>query len=183
MKEFDFVKLTLGLSCALIVGLLGHSFWLLKKTTTMTVHVDAIARDCTEIGKLSNDIGVLEKEKRNDKTPDSTQVGINTYFNAQGLPYGIAASEDYTLKPHDPDKKNKADYVDQQIDIQFKKDRPKTREQIMKFIYMCESQSRRIKLQKARIALVEDRATDDIWSADSLVFVRRDPVKAVERAK
>jgi hypothetical protein len=62
--------------------------------------------------------------------------------------------------------------------IDFKKDKPTSREQVMKFIYNCESQSRRIKLQKARISLNASRATEDVWSADSLTFVRRDPAKA-----
>jgi hypothetical protein len=54
--------------------------------------------------------------------------------------------------------------------------------QIMAFIFNCETQSRRIKLQKAKITLDQENATQDLWRADALTFVRRDPTKAAPPA-
>jgi len=176
VKEFDFVKLTLGLAGALIVGLSVAAFVLTSNTRAMERDITNIERICKDVGLKAKDIRLLEEEKNNDKMQDTTAAGIHTYFQKQAQNSHFQANEDYTLKAKDPDENKQRGYKDQQFLIEFK-NRPKTREQIMKFIYHCETQSRKVKLQKAKITLVEDQALDDLWKADSLTFVRRDPLK------
>lgn len=179
MKEFDFVKLTLWLASALVAGLCVLWFLLGGWTAGVEQHIRQVEGRCKEIGQLSKDINTLGEEKRNDKTPDNENSSeIYSYFANNAARAQIRAEEAYTMKPRDPEPNKGGGWVDQQFVIDFKKDKPTTREQIMKFIYNCESQSRRIKLQKARISLNASRATEDVWSADSLTFVRRDPAKA-----
>lgn len=178
MKEFDFVKLTLWLAGVLTLAA-GAGYLALGVAIERTERdIRAIEADCKEVGLLSKDIKTLEDEKDRDKTPDTTETGINTYFYTWAQRHGIEANVDYTLKPRDPVKNARIGFVDQQFNLEFKKDRPKSRDQIMKFIFDCETQSRRIKLQKAKLTLDPDVAAQDAWRADSLTFVRRDPIKA-----
>jgi hypothetical protein len=179
VNDFDFVKLTLWLSCILTAVLGGGAAYCSNRATSVKAETDKIETNyCREIGRLAKDVKVLEEEKRNDKTPEqSDTTGIYTFFMSQAQRCQIDANADYTLKPREPQKHPNDGYVDQSFDVQFKKDRAKTRDRIVMFIYDCETQSRRIKLQQARITLVEDKATEDYWSADSLIFVRRDPMR------
>lgn len=176
MKEFDFVKLTLWLAAVLTIGLAALYFWLGVRIERTNDEIKNIERTCKTIGLLAKDIKTLETEKKNDKTPD-TSAGIHSFFMSQALSSGIKANEDYTLRTRDPEKNMKLGYVDEQFTIDFKKDRPQKRENIFKFVYNCETQSRRIKLTKAKITLDPDMAVQDLWRADSLTFVRRDPLK------
>jgi hypothetical protein len=178
VKEFDFVKLTLWLAAVLSLGLGVGYFVLGRKIDQTTSEIAQIERICKTVGLLAKDIKTLEEEKKSDKTPDQTNTaGINTFFFTQAQLCGIRANEDYTLKPKDPEANNKLGYVDQEFTIDFKKDHPKKRDQIFLFIFNCETQSRRIKLAKAKITLDPDQAVQDLWRADSLTFVRRDPLK------
>ena len=178
MKEFDFVKLTLWLAAVLTLGLAVVYFVFGNLITKMDRDIKLIETACTEVGLITKDIKTLEDEKRNDKTPDSSDSAIHTFFLKQANRNHIEPNTDYTLKSRDSEKNTKLGYVDEQFQLDFRKDRLKTREQIFGFIYNCETQSRRIKLQKARISLDPDQAANDLWRADSLVFVRRDPIKA-----
>jgi len=178
MKEFDFVKLTLWLGGVLTLGLAIGYVVLGRKVQSTTRDIAAIERACKEVGRVAKDIKTLEEEKRSDRTPDQTDTsGIFTFFQTQAARSDIRANEDYTLKPGDPEPNRKGGYVDQRFQIDFRKDHPKTRAQIMSFIFNCETQSRRIKLQKARISLDPALAAQDLWRADFLTFVRRDPTK------
>jgi hypothetical protein len=181
VKEFDFVKLTLGLAAVLVVALGVLWFELGRRTKLMARDIKVVETICKDIGRKAKDIRVLEEEKRNDKMSDTTEQGIHTFFQAQGKVRNIGIeAEDYTLKPKKEVAKAGVGWVDQEFQLEFKKDRPKRREQLIAFIYNCETQSRRIKLQKAKITLVEERAAEDMWRADSLTFTRRDPVKVAE---
>jgi len=178
MKEFDFVKLTLWIALALTATLGGGYVWLGTKVRQLQqdiVEVEAIAR---RVGSVAKDIKALDEQKRNDKTPDSTQqFGIHSYFAEIARPLYIDPNEDYTLRPKEPDKSRDGAYVDTQYVLDFKRDHPKSRDSIMKFIFNIESQARRIKLSRAKLSLVESRALDDLWTADSLTFTQRDLAK------
>jgi hypothetical protein len=178
VKEFDFVKLTLWLAGVLTLGL-GVGYFLVGNWTAQTERdIKSIERVCKDVGLIAKDIKTLEDEKRNDKTPEQSDTGgIHTFFQAQGRLARIQPNTDYTLKARDRDLNTRGGYADQQFVIEFRKDQPKTREQIMMFIYNCETQSRRIKLQKAKITLDAEQAPADLWRADALTFVRRDPLR------
>ena len=178
MKEFDFVKLTLWLAAVLTLALGVGYFVVGGWITKMDRDIAQIKTICTQVGLVAKDIKTLEDEKRNDKTPDSSDAAIHTFFLKQASRNHIEPNTDYTLKSRDRDTNTKAGYTDEQFQLDFKKDHLKTREQIFGFIYNCETQSRRIKLQKASISLDADQATADLWRADSLTFVRRDPIKS-----
>jgi len=182
MKEFDFVKLTLGIALALTVGLAGTYVWLGMKLNELDGDIKVVEVDSKEIGKLTHDLKTLGDMKLNDKLKDESDGGIHSYFADQARRALMDPNEDYALRPREAEKSKEGTYVDSQFVLEFKKDRLKSREQLVKFIFNVESQSRRIKLARAKLSLVEDKAADDVWVADSLTFVRRDPVK-VEPAK
>lgn len=178
MKEFDFVKLTLWLAGVLTLGLAVGWFVIGGWTEQTEKDIREVEKICKSVGQTARDIKTLEKEKRNDKTPEqSDESGIHTFFQEQGRRIDIQPNRDYTLKAR-PRETNKAGFTDQQITIEFRRDQPKTREQAMAFIFNCETQSRRIKLQKAKITLDSENPSADLWRADALTFVRRDPIKA-----
>ena len=180
MKEFDFVKLTLWLAGVLTLGLAVGWYWIGMKTEQTEKDIKDVERICKSVGLIAKDIKTLEKEKRNDKTPEQSDTsGIHTFFQKQGSgQIDIQPNRDYTVKARDRENNAKGGFTDQQFTIEFRRDQPKTREQIMAFIFNCETQSRRIKLQKAKITLDQENATQDLWRADALTFVRRDPIKA-----
>jgi hypothetical protein len=178
MKEFDFVKLTLGIAVALTVALAGTYVWLGMKLHDLDRDILMVENTCKDVGRLTHDLKTLEEMKRNDKLKDATDVGIHSYFAEQARTAGMDANEDYSLHPREAQKSKDGSYVDYQYVLDFKKDRAKKRENVMKFIFNVESQSRRIKLARAKITLVEEKAADDYWVPDSLTFVRRDPAKA-----
>ena len=178
MKEFDFVKLTLWLAGVLTLGLAAGYFYLGHKAQKAERDIKSIELICKDVGLLAKDIKTLEDEKRSDKLIDVTDTsGITSYFYQHARKRGIEANEDYLFKPREPTKNKGGGWVDQDFLLEFKKDRPKHREQLMAFIYDCETQSRRIKLQKAKFSLDPEMAPQDLWRADSLTFTRRDPSK------
>ncbi len=180
MKEVDFVKLTLWLAGLLIVAFFGGWLWFGRKITALERDIVSTSTICREVGEVAKDIKLLEDEKKNDKAPldSADKAGILSYFSAQAQRSQFNPSSDYLFKPRDPEKNSKGGFVDQSFVVDFKKDKPKHRDQLMKFLYNCESQSRRIKLQKARLTLADENAVTDFWNADSLTFVRRDPAKS-----
>lgn len=175
MKEFDFVKLTLWVAMALTAGLGGGYVWLGTKLDRLQADILNVERIAKDIGARSRDIATLREERNKDKTRDKTQEGIHSYFAEQARQCKMDPNVDYTLKPKEPDLSKDKAYTDIQYVLDFKRDRPKLREQVMIFIYNVESQSRRMKLSKAKISLVEAKAQDDLWTPDMLTFVRRDP--------
>jgi hypothetical protein len=178
MKEFDFVKLTLWIAVVLTAALGGGYVWLGTKVAQLQLEIREVESIARRVGSVSKDISALEEQKRNDKTPDaSVQAGIYSYFANIARPFGIDANSDYTLRPRDADKNRDNTYVDTPYVLDFKRDRPKTRDTIMKFIFNVESAARRIKLAKAKLTLVEAKADDDLWIADSLTFIQRDLAK------
>ena len=181
MKDFDFVKLTLWIAGALTIGLAALYFWLGLRIDKVNGDIKRIEGVCKTVGLLAKDIKTLVNEKKNDKTPD-TSAGIHSFFMTQAQNSGIRVNEDYTLKTRDPEQNKKIGYVDEQFTIDFKKDRPHKRKNIFSFIYNCETQSRRIKLTKAKLTLDPDMAVQDLWRADSLTFVRRDPLRGATEA-
>jgi hypothetical protein len=178
MKEFDFVKLTLGIAIALTVGLGGVYVWLGMKLRDLDRDIQMVELTAKDVGRITHDLKTLEDMKRTDKLKDATDVGINSYFAEQARQARMDPNEDYTLRPREAQKSKDGTFVDYQYVLDFKKDHYKKREQVMMFIYNVESQSRRIKLARAKLSLVEDKAADDYWVPDSLTFVRRDPSKA-----
>lgn len=176
MKEFDFVKLTLWTAVALTAALGGTYVWLGMKLTALDADIKLVTSASTEVGRLTHDLKTLEDMKRNDKLKDESAEGIHAYFAEQARNAGMDPNEDYNLRPRDPEKSKDGSYNDYQYVLEFKKDHPKKREYIVMFIYNVEARSRRIKLARAKLSLVEDKATDDLWVADSLTFVRRDPI-------
>lgn len=178
MKELDFVKLTLWLSGLLIVAFLGGWFWFGHKIEGLERDIKSTTSICRQVGEVTKDIKLLEKEKKNDKAPQEAgdKAGILSYFSEWAKRSHFNPAQDYLFKPRDPEK-NRNGWEDQLFVIDFKKDKPKRRDHLFTFIFNCESQSRRIKLQKARLTLAEENAVADLWNADSLTFVRRDPAK------
>jgi hypothetical protein len=178
MKEFDFVKLTLGIALALTVGLAGTYVWLGMKLRDLDLDIKVVESSAKDVGKLTHDLKTLGDMKLNDKLKDDSDGGIHSYFADQARFAKIDPNEDYALRPREAETSKDGTYTDYQYVLDFKKDHLKTREQIVSFIFNVEARSRRIKLARAKLTLVEDKAADDYWVADSLTFVRRDPVKA-----
>ncbi len=178
MKELDFVKLTLWLAGLLIATFLGIWLWFGHKIEGIERDIKSTSAICREVGEVTKDINLLEKEKKNDKAPQGAEdkAGILSYFSEWAKRSHFNPGQDYLFKPRDPER-NRNGWVDQLFVIDFKKDKPKRRDHLFTFLYNCESQSRRIKLQKARLTLAEENAVEDFWNADSLTFVRRDPAK------
>jgi len=179
VKELDFVRLTLWLAGIVIVAFLVGWWWKGREIRQTEKDLAQIRVHCAEIGRIVKDLKILQDERRNDKLPQELhdKTGIISYFSQMAQRCQINPSRDYTWKPRDPDVNKKGGWVDQAYMIDFKKDQGKSRDQIMKFIFNCESQSRRIKLQKARLSLPEEWAEKDLWNADSLVFVQRNAQK------
>lgn len=177
-QEVDFVKLTLWLAGLLALAFFGGWVWYGRKITQAEREIAEARGICGEVGKLAKDIRVLDEERRSDKAPKDTadQVGILSYFSEQAREAKFNPGQDYAFKPRDPER-NRGGYVDQLFVIEFKKDRPKPRANLMAFLFNCE-RSRRIKLVKARLSLAEENAVADLWNADSLTFAKRDPIKA-----
>jgi len=181
VKEFDFVKLTLWIALVLTAALGGGYVWLGMKLDLLTTQIRNAETTCRRVGQISHDIQMLNDEKQNDKTPDYSETGINSYFATCARGNNVAQpmfdpNNDYTLHPKDPVPSKDKTYQDTQYVLDFKRDQYKSREQVFTFIWNVE-RSRRIKLARAKIALVADRATDDLWVPESLTFDRRDPVK------
>lgn len=179
MKELDFVKLTLWLAGLLIVAFIGGWFWKGHQIKGMERDIAIVRSHCADVGKIAKDIKLLQDEKKNDKLPQDTadKTGIISYFATWAQQSHFNPSKDYLWKPREPETNAKGGWIDQAYEISFKKDSPKKRDTLMKFIYNCESQSRRIKLQKARFSLAEENAAEDFWNADTLTFVQRSPIK------
>jgi hypothetical protein len=177
MKEFDFVKLTLGIAVALTVGLAGTYVWLGMKLRDLDSDIKQVELVAKDVGRMTHDLKTLNDMKQNDKMKDDSVDGIHAYFAEQARQAKIDPNEDYTLRPREKEASKSGAFVDYQYVLDFKKDHLKTREQIIAFIFNVEQRSRRIKLARAKLTLVEDKAADDIWVADSLTFVRRDPSK------
>ena len=179
MKELDFVKLTLWLSCLLIVACFGGWIWAGRQIVNFQRDIKTVETLCAEVGEVTKDIKVLQEERKNDKLPQGSEdkTGIISYFSALAQRSHFNPGQDYLWKPKEPEPNVKGGWIDQAYTIDFKKDKPKHREQLMKFLYNCEAQSRRIKLQKARLSLSEENAAQDFWNADSLTFVQRSPYK------
>ncbi len=176
MKEFDFVKLTLWIALVLTAALGGGYFWLGMKLDDLDKDINAAKTACRRVGQIVHDISTLEDEKRNDKTPDYTDIGINSYFAACARGPQIDPNADYTLKPRQEVPSKDRTYQDAQYVLDFKRDHYLNRDQIFTFIWNVE-RSRRIKLARAKISLVAERATEDLWVPESLTFDRRDPIK------
>lgn len=177
MKEFDFVKLTLWIALALTAALGGTYVWLGMKLADLDRDIKIVESDSKSVGRLTHDLKTLEDMKRNDKLKDQSSEGIHAYFAEQARLAGIDPNEDYSLRPREGDPSKDKTYTDYQYVLEFKKTALKKRENLVKFIFNVESQSRRIKLARAKFTLVEEKAADDAWIADSLTFVRRDPAK------
>lgn len=177
MKEFDFVKLTLWIAVVLTVGLGGTYVWLGMRVAALDGDIALVERNSKDVGELTRDLKTLEEMKRNDKLKDESSDGIHAYFAEQARHAGIDPNEDYSLRPRDPEKGKDGSYLDYQYVLEFKKDHVKKRNDLLMFIWNVESQSRRIRLARAKLSLVEEKAADDLWVADSLTFVRRDPAK------
>ena len=179
MKEFDFVKLTLWIALVLTAALGAGYVWLGFKLDELDKQIVATKNLCSRVGQISKDYRTLDEERKNDKTPDPGEAGINSYFaecargNDPRQPM-FDPNEDYRLQPRDPVVSKDKTYQDKQYVLEFKKDHYKSREQIFTLIWNVE-RSRKIKLARAKISLVADRATEDLWVPDSLTFDRRDP--------
>ena len=181
MKELDFVKLTLWLSALLAVAFFGGWIWKGRQIAQYERDIKAVEAVCKQIGEIAKDINVLEEEKRNDKAPQDSadRAGILTYFSEQAKRVHFNPGQDYVFKPRDPEPNRQGGWIDTSYVVDFRKDKPKFRDNLMKFLWYCETQSRRIKLQKARLSLSEENAVQDFWNADSLTFVQRSPTKKV----
>jgi hypothetical protein len=177
MKEFDFVKLTLWTAVALTAALAGTYVWLGMKLTALDLDIKVVDAASKEIGRLTHDLKTLDQMKREDKLKDESSEGIHAFFAEQARRANIEPNEDYSLRPRDGEKSKDGSYTDFQYVLEFKKDKAKKRGDLVMFMWNVESQSRRIRLARAKLSLVEDKATDDLWVADSLTFVRRDPSK------
>jgi hypothetical protein len=181
VKEFDFVKLTLWIALVLTAALGGGYVWLGMKLDLLSTQITKTEAVCRRVGQISHDIRTLSEEKQNDKTPDYTDIGINSYFADCARGKDVARpmmdpNDDYTLHPKDAVPSKDKTFQDTQYVLDFKRDHYKSREQIFTFIWNVE-RSRRIKLARAKISLVAERATDDVWVPESLTFDRRDPIK------
>ena len=176
MKEFDFVKLTLWIALVLTAALGGGYVWLGMKLEELDNQIKGATAACRRVGQIAHDISTLEEEKRTDKTPDYTDIGINSYFATCARVPNIDPNSDYSLKPRDAVPSKDKTYQDTQYVLDFKRDKHFSREQIFTFIWNVE-RSRRIKLARAKISLVAERATEDLWIPEMLTFDRRDPVK------
>ncbi|HET6163327.1 MAG TPA: hypothetical protein VFG37_06635 [Planctomycetota bacterium] len=186
MKEFDFVKLTLWIALVLTAALGGGYFWLGMKLDELSTQIRNAETTCRRVGQISHDIRMLNDEKQNDKTPEFNETGINSYFAtcARGPDAArpmMDPNDDYTLHPKDAVPSKDKTYQDTQYVLDFKRDHYKSRDQIFTFIWNVE-RSRRIKLARAKISLVAERAPDDVWVPESLTFDRRDPVGAKPKA-
>jgi len=176
VKEFDFVKLTLWIALVLTAALGGGYVWLGMKLDELGKQIDDAKTACRRVGQIAHDIATLEEEKRNDKTPDYTDIGINSYFATCARVPNIDPNNDYSLKPKEAVPSKDKTYQDTQYVLDFKRDHYFNREQIFTFVWNVE-RSRRIKLARAKISLVAERATEDLWIPESLTFDRRDPAK------
>jgi hypothetical protein len=184
VKEFDFVKLTLWIALVLTAALGGGYVWLGVKLDDLSTQIRNAETTCRRIGQISHDIRTLNEEKQNDKTPDYTDIGINSYFADCARGKDVARpmmdpNDDYTLHPIEPVPSKDKTYQDTQYRLDFKRDHYKNRDQIFTFIWNVE-RSRRIKLARAKISLVVERADDGqggLWVPESLTFDRRDPIK------
>jgi hypothetical protein len=176
VKEFDFVKLTLWIALVLTAALGGGYVWLGMKLDDLGTDIKAAESVCRRVGQIAHDITTLEEEKRTDKTPDYTDIGINSYFADCARKPNIDPNNDYTLHPKEPVPSKDRTYQDAQYQLDFKRDHYFHRDQIFTFIWNVE-RSHKIKLARAKITLVAERAPEDLWVPESLTFDRRDPVK------
>ena len=174
MKEFDFVKLTLWISLASSAALGGGYVWLGDEIVERGEQIESAETTCHRVGQIAHDLAMLEQEKRAESTPDYPDVGVNSFFAASVSRAG--ANGVYSLKPGKAEPSKDKTYQDTPYVVEFERDQFRSREQIFAFIWSVE-RSRRIKLARAKISLVTDRAIEDLWVPESLTFERRDPIE------
>lgn len=172
MKNFDLVKFTLLFAGVLVAVMGGGYLWLGKQLTGATRDLAVVKRSLREIGELSGDLDLLEKERENDKAVNKETA---TYLLEQARYAGINGNRDYSLNFRDGDERS--GYKDTYCVLNFKPGGAKSRDALFKFVYNVETQSPRIKLVKARLQLDPKVAKQDEWKTE-LQFLRRDPLQA-----